>query len=252
MNKLFLALVFAVSTSFSFAQSADEAAVRKLFDDQRAAIFKADTKELERVFADDFVVTNPFNQFLTKREVIERTAEGGISMESFERTLDYVKVYGDFAVVAGKESGVWGAKSPLPGKPINLRFTAVARKVKGKWAEVARHASIVQPPPAQQSQLAANATPNAPAAAADKRPMIIPDTFENLQVLPKDISKSDLMKLMKPLSSVGGGRCMKCHTVNDELTEGNFASDDKPEKAKARALLKAMQEIDRKYAAAGK
>jgi ketosteroid isomerase-like protein len=151
MNRLFFLLALTLITSFSFAQSsADEAAVRKLLEDERVAILKGDTKGLDRAFAEDFVVTNPFNQFLTKREVIERTASGGISMESFERTLDYVKVYGDFAVVAGKETGVWGAKSPLPGKPINLRFTVVARKMNGQWREIARHASVVMPPPAQQ------------------------------------------------------------------------------------------------------
>jgi hypothetical protein len=123
----------------------EETAVRKLFEEQRLAILHGDTKTLERVLSDDFVVTNPFNQFLTKRQVIERTASGQISFDSFDRTLDYVKVYGDFAIVAGKETGVWGAKSPLPGKPLNLRITAVARRVNGQWVEVARHASMILP-----------------------------------------------------------------------------------------------------------
>jgi hypothetical protein len=151
MDKTILrAFLIAVLCATALAQSktsSDEAAVRKLFEEQRSAILHGDTKVLERVLSDDFVVTNPFNQFLTKREVTERTASGQISFSSFERTLDYVKVYGDFAVVAGKETGVWGAKSPLPGKPLNLRITAVARKVNGQWVEVARHASMILPRP---------------------------------------------------------------------------------------------------------
>lgn len=149
MRKGILAL-FAIALLFkpAIAQDngkSDETEVRKLFEEQRLAILHGDVKTLERVLADDFVVTNPFNQFLTKRQVIDRTASGQISFSSFERTLDYVKVYGDFAVVAGKETGVWGAKSPLPGKPLRLRITAVARKVNGQWVEVARHASVILP-----------------------------------------------------------------------------------------------------------
>jgi ketosteroid isomerase-like protein len=129
----------------SKSESTDEAAVRKLFEEQRVAILNGDTKTLERVLSDDFVVTNPFNQFLTKKQVIERTATGMIAMQSFERTLEYVKVYGDFAVVAGIETGIWGGKMPMAGTAFKLRITAVARKVNGAWVEVARHASVMLP-----------------------------------------------------------------------------------------------------------
>ena len=136
------------STSKAAGNSAaDEAAIRKLFADERVAMLHGDTQALEQQFSDDFVVTNPFNKFLTKRDVINGVASGMIAMQSFERTIEYLKIYGDIAVVAGAESGVWGGKMPVAGKPIHIRFTGVVRKVNGHWVEIARHASIVMPPP---------------------------------------------------------------------------------------------------------
>ena len=68
----------------------------------------------------------------------------------------------------------------------------------------------------------------------------IPDTFVNLQVLPKDITKPQLVSIMKQFSITFGVRCSYCHTVSDDLTEGKFDSDDKETKRKARDLLKAI------------
>ena len=42
-------------------------------------------------------------------------------------------------------------------------------------------------------------------------------------------------------------RCSQCHNVNDDLTEGEFASDDKPTKVAAREFLKTVFETRAKY-----
>jgi ketosteroid isomerase-like protein len=125
--------------------TADEAAVRKLYEDERAALEKKDIAVLERCFADEFVVTNPFNKFLNKQQVLDGVRADMISVNDFKRTLEYVRIYGDVAIVAGTETGVWGGKMPLSGQPVNLRITGVARKVNGQWVEIARHASMIMP-----------------------------------------------------------------------------------------------------------
>lgn len=149
-------LIFAVLVAFGttlIAQTnptaADEAAVRKLYDDERAAMEKNDLQALSRCFSDDFVVTNPFNRFLNKQQVLEGVTSGAIALKNFERKLEYVRLYGDTAVIAGVESGVWAGKMPLAGRPFQLRITGVARKVNGQWVEVARHASMILPKPAE-------------------------------------------------------------------------------------------------------
>ena len=71
----------------------------------------------------------------------------------------------------------------------------------------------------------------------------IPNTFVNLQVLPKDISKRDLVGIMKQFSVTFNVRCSYCHSVSDDLTEGSFDSEEKPAKQKARELLRSVIEI---------
>lgn len=137
----------AALTAQTRASAVDEAAVRKLYEDERIAFEKRDMPVLERCFADDFVVTNPFNKFLNKEQVLDGLRSDMIAVIDFKRTLDYVRIYGDIAIVAGTETGVWAGKMPLAGKPVNLRITGVARKVKGQWVEVARHASMILPGP---------------------------------------------------------------------------------------------------------
>jgi hypothetical protein len=71
----------------------------------------------------------------------------------------------------------------------------------------------------------------------------IPDTYVNLMVLPKDITKKELIGVMKNFSMTFGVRCSYCHAVSDDLTAGRFETDDKETKRKARELVKAIQAI---------
>ena len=89
-------------------------------------------------------------------------------------------------------------------------------------------------PPAPSPQATSVATPQA------RRPNI-PDTFTNLMVLPPNIPKPELMGVMKQFAVTMKVRCSACHTVSDDLSEGNFASDEKPMKIEARKLLQVIQ-----------
>lgn len=86
--------------------------------------------------------------------------------------------------------------------------------------------------------------PSTPAqgSAAETRPATnpIPDKYTNLQVLPKDITKPQMVNVMKQFSITFGVRCSYCHTVSDDLTTGSFSSDDKAPKQKARDLMKTI------------
>jgi hypothetical protein len=71
----------------------------------------------------------------------------------------------------------------------------------------------------------------------------IPDRFINLQVLPKDIPKPQLVGVMKQFCITFDVRCSYCHAVSDDLTQGVFDSDEKETKRKARALLKLIYDV---------
>jgi hypothetical protein len=68
----------------------------------------------------------------------------------------------------------------------------------------------------------------------------IPDTFVNLKVLPKDITKPKLVGMMRDFCITFSVRCNYCHAVTDDLTEGSFDSDEKDTKVKARELIKSI------------
>lgn len=64
--------------------------------------------------------------------------------------------------------------------------------------------------------------------------------LENLQVLPKDMSRADVTALMRTIASSLGVQCSHCHVG----TPAERAKDDKPEKAIARKMLQMTMAIN--------
>lgn len=78
----------------------------------------------------------------------------------------------------------------------------------------------------------------------------LPEDFENLQVLPKEIDARKLTGIMRSYAGALGVRCWYCH-VGEEgkpLSEFDFASDEKPEKRIAREMMKLAAEINARLA----
>ena len=75
-------------------------------------------------------------------------------------------------------------------------------------------------------------------------PLVPP--YKNLQVLSKDITQPQLMDNMKFFAQSLGVRCVHCH-VGEEgkpLSTFDFASDAKPQKQTARAMLRMVHRIN--------
>jgi hypothetical protein len=125
------------------ANPADEAALRASNALEVADFMSADAKGLEGLWADSFVVTNPLNQFVTGAQVGAMITSGMLRFASYDRRIEYIRIYGDMAIVAGAETVVWAGKMPLAGQTSRLRFTAVWRHSMIGWREVARHANII-------------------------------------------------------------------------------------------------------------
>jgi len=70
---------------------------------------------------------------------------------------------------------------------------------------------------------------------------------KNLQVLPKNISHDDLMKVMHGFTGSLGVKCNYCHAPGAQPRHLDFASDAKPEKRIARKMLRMTREINKKY-----
>jgi photosynthetic reaction center cytochrome c subunit len=69
---------------------------------------------------------------------------------------------------------------------------------------------------------------------------------ENLQFFPKDISRPKLVQRMREFSFALNVRCQYCHAGGDGVSfEGvSFASDEKPAKVKARAMLRMVDQLN--------
>lgn len=74
----------------------------------------------------------------------------------------------------------------------------------------------------------------------------IPDKFTNLQVLPKDTTKSDLQSTMRKFAFALNVRCPYCHMEKADKTI-DFASDEKQNKKTARIMLQMVATINHDY-----
>jgi hypothetical protein len=80
-------------------------------------------------------------------------------------------------------------------------------------------------------------------ARAQQNP--IPETFTNLQVLPKDITRAQLVPVMRSFAMHLGIRCEHCHVgEGNDLSKFDFASDAKPAKATARKMMSMVRTIN--------
>jgi hypothetical protein len=76
----------------------------------------------------------------------------------------------------------------------------------------------------------------------------IPEKFTNLKVLSPEISRPELVEIMKGFTQGLGVRCTACHMGEEgkPLKSYDFASDEKRMKQNARVMLQMVQEINSK------
>lgn len=81
----------------------------------------------------------------------------------------------------------------------------------------------------------------------------VPDPpYRNLEVLPRDISRAELIDIMRGFSFAVGARCEDCHVgpSGGSLVGFDFPADDRPRKDKARAMLRMVRDINERQLAA--
>ena len=136
-------VVVVALTAETSEDSRTEEEIRGANVEEVQAFLHNDPKTMARLWSDDFVVTNPLNKFVNKQQVLGMVESGFLVITSYDRHIEYVRVYGDTVIAAGSETVVWGGKMPNAGKTEHLRFTGIWMKQRGRWQEVARHANIV-------------------------------------------------------------------------------------------------------------
>ena len=127
----------------------NEELVRSLDDQERAAALNRDVPALERLWSEQFVVNAPNNQVVVGRQQnLDKFVRGGvINFSSFERTIEFMRVDGEFGVVMGLETVVPRTDAPsaglIAGQVIRRRFTNIWRKEGDTWRLYWRHANVI-------------------------------------------------------------------------------------------------------------
>jgi hypothetical protein len=73
--------------------------------------------------------------------------------------------------------------------------------------------------------------------------------FHNLQLFPQNITHDELIANMRAFAKALGTRCDHCHAANPpgSAEQFDFASDAKPEKNTARAMMKMVHAVNADY-----
>lgn len=71
--------------------------------------------------------------------------------------------------------------------------------------------------------------------------------YQNLQILPQNISEKGLDSVMHHFTNSLGVKCSYCHVRNTETKKMDFASDAKPEKQIARKMMLMAIDINKNH-----
>jgi ketosteroid isomerase-like protein len=109
------------------------------------AELRGDTALLDRLLADDFSGVGPYGFMLTKTQWLTRFTSGDLKHDSFTWDDVRVRIYGDAAVVTGRQTMTGTHQgNPVQGQ---FRVTQLLVKQSGTWQIAALQLSPIMQPP---------------------------------------------------------------------------------------------------------
>ena len=148
MFKIILGTLLAFFMMDSQAQNTRtiEAEIRRLEQEVVKGILNADSILLKNVWDAGFMVNTPRNVIARNRAaVLEVQKLGMIDYSSFERIVEEIRIENNTVITMGYE--IFVSRTDIPsaraGQAVKRRFTNIWMKKKGKWVQIARHASII-------------------------------------------------------------------------------------------------------------
>ena len=125
--------------------SKDQQAVIKVLREWLGALARNDLAAVERIVADDYVITASPGVVLNKDQDLAPLRSGDTKFDSASAEDVNVRVFGSTAIV----TGIAAFSVPIRGKAFDLRerFTDVYVKRKGRWQPVSSHTTPLPPPP---------------------------------------------------------------------------------------------------------
>ena len=120
----------------------DSAEIRALEAQWDSANLKGDAAALDRILANEFIMTGDDGKVHTKQEVITELKSRNVTYRSAQTEDLQVILHGDAAVVNAK----WRGSYSIRGNSVNLleRFTNFYVRRSGRWKCVASHGSAIK------------------------------------------------------------------------------------------------------------
>jgi ketosteroid isomerase-like protein len=119
--------------------------VIKVLREWLGALARNDLAAVERIVADDYVITAAEGVVLNKEQDLAPLRSGTTKFDSASAEDVNVRVFGSTAIV----TGIAAFSVRVRGKTLDLRerFTDVYVKRKGRWQPVSSHTTPLPPPP---------------------------------------------------------------------------------------------------------
>ena len=144
MKRILVVAMLVAASAVVFSQPArsganqkgnDEQAVRQLLNEVSAALGRADTAALDRIYADDYTLVNESGVLTTKAPRLAAIRSGELKYESVSFDEVNVRMYGNTAVATYRVT----SKGQSKGQDIGGQFRATSTyvKMKGRWQLVA-------------------------------------------------------------------------------------------------------------------
>ena len=150
MKRLLIVAMLVAASSFVFSQTTrssanqkgnDEQAVRQLLNEISAALGRADTAALDRIYADDYTLLYESGVLTTKAPRLAAIKSGELKYESVSFDDVNVRMYGNTAVATYRVT----SKGQSKGQDIGGQFRATSTyvKMKGRWQLVAAQVTSI-------------------------------------------------------------------------------------------------------------
>ena len=146
---ILLLLVACRSAGAQAPSASAEQALRARDDRERIAALNRDVAALEALWSEHLTVNAPNNQVVVgrQRNLDTFVGSGIINFSSFERTIEFIRIDGDFGVIMGLETVVPRTDAPsaglVAGQVIRRRFTNIWKNEGNTWRLYWRHANVI-------------------------------------------------------------------------------------------------------------
>ncbi len=140
-----LGIALLVSAAPAWAQSPHqaEADILRLEALEITTVQRGDTLALRQLWHQEFVVNNPYNQIVTRPQILAFMRQGQRDYSTVERVVERVTLVDNLAIAMGHEIVTPQRATRFAGKVERRQYTGIRLKTKAGWRLTARQASIV-------------------------------------------------------------------------------------------------------------